>query len=240
MNKENAIKTGEDTYSSAMESAHKYMSWMLDPFKPYLRGDIVEIGVGHGSYCSQLTKYGNYYGIDIDERSVTSAKKKYPNTLFKQADILDIDFLESILPNKADSIISINVLEHIEDDKVAVHNLVNSLKSGGYLLLNVPALSALCNDLDRLAGHHRRYSKNDFIRLLSDMPVTIEKLSYFNPIGGFGWWLNRYRKHESLNSDSVNRQIEIFEQYILPISRAIDPLTKSFFGQSVICIARHL
>ena len=70
--------------------------------------------------------------------------------------------------------------------------------------------------------------------------MQVEKLRYFNPIGGLGWWANKFRRHESLDSDEVNGQIVIFEKYVLPFSRALDPLTRAFFGQSLICVARRL
>lgn len=235
-----SLKSGEDTYSSAMASAYRYMDWMLSPFKSHLHGDIVEIGIGHGSYYEALVPFGTYLGVDIDERSISTAKVRFPNGRFASADILHPGFLNVLLPTKADSIVSINVLEHVYDDAEAIKNLVEALKPSGRLMISVPAMMGLYNDLDRLAGHHRRYSVNDFRRILSGLPVEVEKLCYFNPIGGLGWWVNNFRRHDSLNSDAVNGQIEIFEKYILPVSRLLDPVTRSFFGQSLICIARRL
>jgi len=233
-------KTGEDTYSAAIATAYRYIDWMLSPFKPYLRGDIVEVGIGHGSYFEALAPLGSYLGIDIDERSIVAASKRFPTGKFARADILQPGFIDKLLPSKADGIVSVNVLEHIEDDSTAVRNLVEALKPGGVLMISVPALMGLYNDLDRLAGHYRRYCRKDFERILSGLPVKVEKLCYFNPIGGLGWWINRFRRHESLNSDEVNGQIVLFEKYILPFSRMLDPLTRSFFGQSLICIARRV
>lgn len=233
-------KSGADTYSSAIASAHRYMEWMLQPFRPYLHGDIVEIGIGHGSYCEALSPLGTYWGLDIDERSIQDARERYPHVKFARADIMQGGFLRDILPGGADAIISINVLEHVKDDATAVCNLVEALKPGGMLLISVPAMMALYNDLDRLAGHYRRYRLRDFHRLLENQPVSVKTLCYFNPIGGLGWWLNRFRRHESLNSTAVNSQIVLFEKYILPVSRLMDPVTRRFFGQSAICIAQRL
>jgi SAM-dependent methyltransferase len=179
-------------------------------------------------------------GIDIDERSIAAARKRFPNGNFARADILQPGFIAGLLPDKADGIVTINVLEHIEDDSAAVANLVEALKPGGALMISVPALMGLYNDLDRLAGHYRRYRREDLEGILSGLPVKVEKLCYFNPIGVLGWWVNRFRRHESLNSDAVNGQIVLFEKYILPFSRMLDPLTRGFFGQSLICIARRL
>lgn len=232
--------SGEDTYSTAMVSAHRYMRWMVSPFKPYLHGNIVEIGIGHGSYYEVLAPCGAYWGVDIDERAVRAARDRYSNGRFICADILDPRFLAGALPDGADAIVSINVLEHVRDDGTAVTNLVHALKSGGVLMVNVPALPGLYNDLDLLAGHCRRYTVGGFRNLLSGLPMRILKLCYFNPVGGLGWWLNCFRHHDSLNSSAVNRQIAIFDKYVVPFSRILDPLTRQFFGQSLVCIARRI
>jgi SAM-dependent methyltransferase len=233
-------KTGADTYSSAMAVAYRYIDWMLSPFKPHLHGNVVEVGIGHGSYYEALSPLCAYVGIDIDERCVTEAKKRFPQGRFERADILEPKFLESVLPGGADGILTVSVLEHIEDDRTAARNLVDALKPGGVLMMSVPALMVLYNDMDRLAGHYRRYSLGDVERLLDGLPVKIEKLCYFNPIGGLGWWVNKFRRHESLDSDAVNGQIVMFEKYVLPFSRALDPLTRALFGQTLVCIARRV
>jgi hypothetical protein len=75
--------------------------------------------------------------------------------------------------------------------------------------------------------------------LLDHQPVDVVTLRYFNPIGGLGWWANSLKRHESLNANDVNAQIRIFDKYIIPLSRAVDPLFRSLFGQSVICVARR-
>lgn len=234
------LKSGKDTYSSAIASAYRYIDWVLTPFIPYLHGDIVEVGIGHGSYFQKLSQYGNYVGIDIDARSVLEAQQRFTGTRFAQADILQSGFLKDLLPEKADAIVSINVLEHVADDAAALANLVDAIKPGGTLLISVPAMMGLYNDMDRLAGHHRRYHLADFRRLLAPLPVEIDRLCYFNPIGGLGWWVNRFKRHDSLNSNAINGQIEFFEKYVLPISKLVDPLTRRFFGQSVTCIAHRL
>jgi hypothetical protein len=69
-------------------------------------------------------------------------------------------------------------------------------------------------------------------------PIEILELRYFNPIGGLAWWVNSLARHDSLDDTAVNAQIRIFDKYVLPASRLIDPLTREFFGQSLICIAR--
>jgi hypothetical protein len=117
--------------------------------------------------------------------------------------------------------------------------MANALGAGGHLLILVPALQQLYGDLDRLAGHHRRYNKSLMLKAFAGVPVEILELRYFNPIGGLAWWINSFAKHESLDDSAVNAQIRIFDKYVLPISRLVDPVTRGFFGQSLICIARR-
>jgi SAM-dependent methyltransferase len=233
------LKTGSETYSSAIADARNYMHWLVENFRPYLKGRILEVGIGHGEYSSLLGERGDYIGVDYDADSVAEAQAGFPDRTFATCDILDRAQLRTLIPNGADAIVSINVLEHIDDDRTAIANLVDVLKSGGHLLLSVPALMILYNDLDRLAGHCRRYSIGRLQEILEKQPVDILRLCYFNPIGGIGWWINSLKRYESLNDRAVNGQIRFFDQYVLPVSKAFDPLFRSFFGQSVTCIARR-
>ena len=235
-----SLKTGADTYSSAIADAQNYMNWVIEQFRPYLRGRIVEVGFGHGHYSDMLSKFGDYCGLDHDRDSVENARKAMPDRKFAVGDILVQKQLRSLFPDGVDAVFSINVLEHIEDDATAVANLVDIVKPGGHLLISVPALMLLYNDLDRLAGHCRRYTTKRVQGLLSGQPVEIVRLSYFNPVGGLGWLANRLKRHESLNDSAVNGQIALFDKYIIPLSRALDPLSRNFFGQSVTCIARRI
>jgi SAM-dependent methyltransferase len=234
------MKTGADTYSAAIANARSYIEWQIEPFLPFLHGRILEVGIGHGSFAPILQSRGTYIGIDIDEGSIEDARRRLPDSEFAVCDILDASDLKAVLPDGADAIISVNVLEHIEDDRCALANLVERLHPGGYLLLNVPALMVLYNDLDRLAGHHRRYTTSRLRGLLEGEPIEVERLCYFNPVGALGWWLNSFKRYDSLNSDAVNGQIQFFDKYVVPVSRALDPLCRPWFGQSVVCIGRRI
>jgi len=238
-NAQHGLKIGAETYSAAIADAQNYMDWLVQTFSPYLRGRILEVGIGHGHYSTRLAGYGEYLGIDLSESSVAYARANFPDQKFAACDILDRSQLRALLPSNVDAIVSINVLEHIEDHSTAITNLVDILKPGGHLLLSVPALTMLYNDLDRLAGHIRRYSKRSLREVLQGQPVEVLSLRYFNAIGGLGWWANSVKHHQSLNAHTVNAQILIFDKYIVPLSRAADPLFRRFFGQSVICIARR-
>lgn len=228
------LKIGSETYSSAIADAHEYMRWLVHSFEPWLAPPILEIGIGHGRYCELFRRYGDYLGVDHDPECVARARLQFPGLRFETLDVLDRAAV-SALPSMG-SIVSMNVFEHIDDDRLAIANLVGALRSGGHLCILVPALMGLYNDLDRLAGHVRRYTLADFRTISTGLPVRIKVLRYFNPLGGVGWWANKFRHTRSLDDEGVNAQIRAFDRFGVPVSRTLDPLFRRFFGQSVICI----
>ena len=233
-----AAPTGAETYSSAMADAKNYMAWILSAFGPYLSAPVLEIGVGHGSYASVLRTHGPYLGIDIDAQSVADARLRFPELDFAVADITSPDFPETLGRTGFQSVICLNVLEHITNHDKAVTNLARLLVRGGYLCVIVPALPMLYNDLDTLAGHHRRYRRSEIRALMAQAGLEVVRSDYINPVGGLGWWANRLMSHGSLNDTAVNSQITLFDRWLVPISRAIDPVTRPFFGQSVVAVGR--
>lgn len=232
--------TGAATYSSAMAEASNYIAWILAAFRPHLRAPVIEIGVGHGSYAESLAELGDYLGVDIDSASVEDASGKYPHLKFQTADICGPSFLGLSRTFGAQTIICLNVLEHIPDDQLAIDNLARALPPGGKLLIIVPALDYLFNDLDRLAGHHRRYSRSMMQDRMTKAGLKIVRCDYFNPIGGLGWLANRVVKHKDLNDSGVNGQITLFDKWLVPASRLLDPVSRSTFGQSIIAVGQAL
>jgi SAM-dependent methyltransferase len=226
------------TFSSAIAEARNYMDWIVGTLRPYFGRDVLEVGIGHGSYYEYLGKLGSYHGVDIDPNNVATSRLRYPGGTFELADICSEAFRARFPPGSVDTVVCCNVIEHIEDDNRAVANMANALTPGGHLLILVPALNQLYGDLDRLAGHHRRYDRGLMLKACARVPIEVLDLRYFNPIGGLAWWVNSFVRHQSLDDSGVNAQIRIFDKYVLPVSRFVDPLTRNFFGQSLICVAR--
>lgn len=226
------------TFSTAIADARNYMDWIVSTMRPYLGRDLLEVGIGHGSYYEYFRGIGTYRGIDIDPVNVANSRARFPEGDFEIADLCSEEFRSKFPSGSVDTIICCNVIEHIEDDTRAVTNMANALSPDGHLFILVPAMQSLYGELDRLAGHFRRYDKAQMRKACADAPIRIVDIRYFNPIGGVAWWLNRLAKHRSLDDSAVNAQIRIFDKYVLPFSRLMDPLTRSFFGQSLVCVAR--
>jgi SAM-dependent methyltransferase len=228
---------GAATFGSAMEGAHAYNRWIVSAFRPYVGRELLEVGIGHGGFRALLATPG-YVGADIDAELVLHARTVVPNVDLVVADVAAAGFGEALGGRRFDTVLCVNVLEHVREQEAGLANMMAALDPGGHLLLFVPAFKALYNDLDRLAGHLRRYRSAEVRRLLVEAGAEVVMSEYFNPVGGIGWWANRFLSHETLESGSVTGQVRFFDRYVLPISGAINPVTRHFFGQSVIAVAR--
>ena len=229
---------GSLTFSSSMGGAHNYNRWVVRAFEPFFGRSVLEIGVGHGGFYEHLPPIERYIGLDLDTELVAGCQARYPGLRFVQGDIADRDLPDRLADARIDTVLCVNVLEHVDDDRAAVENLLRLLVPGGNLLLFVPAFRRLYTDLDRLAGHRRRYTKAEVAALIPPPLGQIRRLEYFNPLGAIGWWLNGLVPHRSLESKEVTGQVRFFDTYLVPISKLLNPLTRSAFGQSVVCAVR--
>jgi SAM-dependent methyltransferase len=232
---------GYSTMSSEIKNAHNYNSWLVSKIKPFIGNSVMEIGTGYGNFYELIQPLcNNYYSIDIDASAIENAKKKNPDCTYFLGDIVDSAFAQLLSKNLVDTIICLNVLEHIKDDKMAIENMNKILGKKGFLIVFVPAFQILYSSMDKFAGHHRRYTFSLFNELINTLRIEVICLEYFNPIGGIGWYFNKFLNHKELDSKLINKQIKIFDKYIIPISIFLNPVTKNIFGQSLLFIGRKL
>jgi len=216
-----------------------YYDWIVDTFRPWLTGYTMEIGAGIGTISKRLAKHVEH--LDIVEPSAHLAPM-FPKAL---ADNPDISFyfetLEKRLPQLAndtcDTVVMVNVLEHIEDDGAAVDELARVLKPGGHLLLFVPALQFLFSDLDALHGHYRRYHLGQLTRLLRRRGFRIRINRYFDLAGILPWWLINTIGGKT---DFDPKMVKIYDRLVIPMSRLFERWIKPPVGRNIIIVAERL
>lgn len=225
--------------ASGIAFLDRYTKWIVSTFQPYIGRRLLEIGTGHANWKRHVPHLEDYLSVDIDPEVIARAKEKYPSERYLVGDICDDRFVSSLQSGVADTVACFNVIEHVVDDRKAIRHMLQLLSPNGHLLLQVPALPSLFNDMDSLAGHLRRYTRADLISSVgSANPVLF--CEYFNPVGGIAWWLNKFVKHENLDSRQINRQVELFDKYGIFFSKVANPCTKKFFGQSLLCVVKKL
>jgi len=133
-----------------------------------------------------------------------------------------------------DTIVCLNVLEHIEEDAATLRDFARVLPSGGHLTLLVPAMPALYGSLDEALRHYRRYDRSALVKLVTDAGFAVDKVRYLNRPGVFGWWLNsRVFRRRVL----PRQQLGAF-RWLMPILRA-EEKTEPSFGMSLLVLARR-
>ncbi len=230
--------SGLTTLSSSMTRAVNYTQWVVEEFREFVGGRLMEIGLGYGTFLPHLDRRDGYLGVDCDREVVALVSRAHPGANVVVADVGDERFLEVVAGRRFDTVLCVNVLEHVRDDAAAIRNLFAALDRGGHLLLFVPAFAFLYTDLDRLAGHLRRYTRASLLRQFPEEGITVRKLEYFNPVGALGWWAQKLVQYDSLEDRKVSSQVVMFDRYLVPVSRQLNKITRRWFGQSLIGVVR--
>lgn len=241
------LPIGFETMSPAMAEMEAYSEYLLDFALPWLGTKVWEIGVGNGQYTRRLLAQGHQVlGTDIDpaclqrlEQSLGHSRSDGELALqLALVDLTQTDQIEAQRSFQADTIVCFNVLEHIENDQKALTDLRGSVAPKANLILIVPAHPILFGQMDREAGHFRRYTRKTTLGVLAGSGWETNQCRYINLVGGIGWFYhNRWRRSAGLRDEQVNRQMKSVDRWLPRISRFTDPLFGRLGGLSVLAIA---
>jgi 2-polyprenyl-3-methyl-5-hydroxy-6-metoxy-1,4-benzoquinol methylase len=231
---------GSETLGN-MGEAEGFNKWMYSAISPYLHGKILEIGSGLGNISGFLLE-------DKQDVTLSDLRPEYCNYLskhFKECKSLDrvvrIDIAEKDfdtayghLLGTFNSLFALNVIEHIEDDSIALQNCKKLLKEQGSIIILVPSYQWLYCRFDRELGHLRRYSRQSLRSLAKVSGFEVNNLFSFNAAGLAGWFLFG----KLLNNRQIKEgQMKLFDNFVF-LFRFIDTILFHKSGLSLILIAR--
>ena len=185
-------KSGHEILAS-ISKAQRFNKWMADvAVRPYLGHRVLEIGAGIGNMTLQLLPRESYVASDYDElhlKVLHGLSTRSLNLKTRRIDAQNPADFDG-LSNNVDTIVCLNVLEHIPDSHAALKNMYDTLEPGGRVIVLVPQGQWLYSPLDKALEHVKRYSAPELRQALADAGFTVEKTFSFNRIGVFGWALN--------------------------------------------------
>jgi len=238
-----ASPAGHSTMSSALPEAVNYHTWLGDLVCGWIGpGPLLEIGPGYGQYTPRFAAMTErVLAVDIDQACVDHVRSLGGNIDAITADIGTPSPDPRIGEGVWQSVVCLNMLEHAEQDLAVLGHIRRWLAPGGRLVLVLPAHQALYGPMDQMAGHYRRYSRHDILAKFTAAGLKNLHTSYLNPLGGLGWWINaKFCRPDDLSAPGINRQILLFDRYVLPLSRLCTPLTSRLFGQSLLAVAERV
>ena len=233
-------KEGQSTLE-AIAMADKFNKWMFNTILPFCSDKILEIGSGIGNISQFFLESGLRITLsDIRNNYCDALRQKFygAKTLddVLLIDLADQDFEKRYAKYQGafDTVFSLNVIEHIKDDRLALKNCRYLLKNGGFLIILVPAYQFLYNTFDVELGHYRRYTKSTLRSLFLTNGLDISHSQYFNIMGTLGWFFSgKVLKKKSIPEGQMG-----LYNTLVPIFKVIDKITLQRFGLSVIVVGR--
>lgn len=219
----------------AMAGASNYYRWIVQRFRPYLSGTVIELGAGIGTFSSYLT------AAPIDRLILVEPAGELCGRLRKRFRddprvAISHGTLENLKPElRSDALVSVNVLEHIADDSATLRVAHQLLKPCGFLLLFVPAVPFLYGSMDRTFGHFRRYTRTRLNDLLIDIGFCVDRLHYVNLLGVLAWLVaGKVLRQRSLTPRMVAFSDRTLVRLTIQLERRFQPPV----GQSLLAVAR--
>jgi SAM-dependent methyltransferase len=227
--------TAQTFWLENLKSASNYNSWIFSQFRSWLGDTVLEVGCGNGNFSEMLAQScRKLVALDLDQGYVELTRRRL--SACPHVEVLRADATRLDSPHPFDSIVMLDVLEHIEDDVATLKQLSKHLKPGGHLILKVPALESLYSPMDEVIGHYRRYRKATLQQTCEQAGFYQSRLWYFNLAGIPGWWLNGcVLKH----STPPSHQVGLFDR-VVPLLQWGESQVKPPVGLSLFAIAPKL
>lgn len=216
-----------------LAAARRYNEWLFSRARPNLGRRVLDTGAGIGTFTELAADVAEeVVALEPDPQFAAELERRFAGRDDVKVVRAAVD--ELTCESAFDSVLCLNVLEHVDRDGEALRRIAASLRPGGRLLLLVPAHPALYGAYDRATGHARRYTRPGLRTELERAGLEIDELRHVNPIGALGWLLRiRLARGDAWPTHSA----AAFER-IVPLARALDAVRLPF-GLSLWAVARR-
>lgn len=207
--------------------------------RPPADARVLEIGCGTGHNLAMLGQFGRLEAVELDDQARALAEQRLGRPIVDEA----LPGLATTLPGPYDLIALLDVLEHVDDDRMALTSILGMLSPGGALLLTVPANPWMWTAHDAVHHHHRRYRKADLVARVTAAGYRIEMLSFFNTmlfpliaaVRLAGKVTKRQDSDDQLPSPMINRALD----GVFGLERGLVGRVPMPFGVSLVAVLRR-
>ena len=212
------------------DSAYFHINYCLKFIKKYLKGDVLEVGAGCGSFTKNYINesINSITLTELDNKNILDLKVKFKNN--NKVKIVEKKINE--IDHKFDVIIYLHVLEHIENDKKEIEEATQRLNKNGFLIIMVPAHQRIYSNLDKAVGHFRRYEKEFFEKNFGKLERV--NIKFLDSMGYFLYYLNKIFFSKEIFPSKL--KIFIWDKVFTPITVLFDFILRYKFGKCILAI----
>jgi len=218
----------------ALQDAKNYSGWIKELIGPHINGRILEVGAGRGTYSTYFAERGHLTALEPSATHCAALRERLQD--YPAAVVINAQLDGTAAPGSYDTVVCLNVLEHIADDHRALGDIYESLAPGGKIVLWVPAFESLYSKFDRQIGHYRRYRRNELQALVHNVGFQQVAARYTNMPGFFAWWL--VVKMLRIKPTS-GRLSAVYDRYFIPVIRRVERFARPPLGQSLLVVAQR-
>lgn len=223
------------TELEALAAAPNYYRWIVEHFGDRLRGRVLEVGAGMGTFAEHVLGHPGVERLMLVEPAsnlVGTLRQRFRDR--EQVEIFHGYLHEAPVSGPMDAAVMVNVLEHIDDDRGTLEIIHRMLRPGGALLIFVPALPWLYGSLDAAFHHCRRYTRPGLAALLEQAGFRAERLRYMNLPGILSWLVaGRVLRLGTIRPGSMR----VYDSLVVPVARAIEDRLAPPVGQNLLAVA---
>ena len=217
-----------------LEQAKHYSAWVLQMIAPHISGRILEVGAGRGTYSTYFAEHGHLTALEPSEVNSVALRERLKD--YPDASVITAELAGTAAPGSYDTVVLLNVLEHIPDDHQALGDIYEALAPGGKMVLWVPAFESLYGKFDQEIGHYRRYRHNQLLALVHKVGFQKVSAKYTNMPGFFAWWLVVRVLGRAPTS---GRLAVTYDRYLIPVISRVERFVRPPIGQSLLVVAQR-
>jgi glycosyltransferase involved in cell wall biosynthesis len=202
-----------------LNRAPRFTKWMADTIRPFMGERVLEIGAGIGNLTANLVPRTVYCVSDVNPHYLERLRTLGATRPYLRVHYTDASDEETFPKEQFDTVVCLNVVEHLENDVRALRNIRKALAADGKAIVLVPNGPGLYGSLDRVLGHYRRYSREQLLHTCERAGLRVDQILKFNRIGAPGWWLNgRVLKKETFGFWQM-KLLNLLVPLVRPIDR---------------------
>jgi SAM-dependent methyltransferase len=217
------------------ENAPNYLSWVAEICGLHLGHSVLEVGAGIGAVTAQYEQGREVVVNELSPACVCALRERFadnPNVRVEDGDLRNLGLRE-----RFDSVLMVNVLEHVVDDVEALRGLSQLLVPGGNIVVYVPALNWLYGPNDKKVGHYRRYSAWRLREVFRGAGLEPVELRWVNLLGIPAW--AAFSRGDVADDERSGKLLSLWDRTAVPAARLLEAHLRTPIGLNVLGIGRR-